>query len=138
MADAFFLRYNGKMCSVLIVNDVRILCAKLRHICEMEGLHVAAEAKNFNQALEEFKKHKPDYVFLDLNLEGTDSIDCLRHLLTINNHSKIILVAPINRKPKIEQGFEQGAAAYLLKPFSRRKVQNAIDISNSGDPDRFF
>ena len=126
------------MCSVLIVDNVRILRAKLGHICEMEGLRVAAEAKNFNQALEGFNKYKPDYVFLDLNLDGTESVDCLRHLLTINKNTKIILVAPINRKPKIEQCFEQGASAYLPKPFSRRKVQNAIQISKSGDPDRIF
>lgn len=47
-----FLRYDGGMSSVLIVDEVRILHIKLRHICEIEGLQVDAEAKNFNQPLD--------------------------------------------------------------------------------------
>ena len=63
------------------------------------------------------KEQKPHLVLLDMVLPDTDGIDLMKDLLRLAD-VPVIFVSGYGKDQIIAQAFEQGAADYLVKPFS--------------------
>ncbi len=77
---------------------------------------------NGDDALESLITEKnqdiPEYIFLDLNLPGTDGRDILKKLKENPDIKNIpvVVITSSNKKSDIEECYEHGADNYIMKP----------------------
>ena len=72
-------------------------------------------------AVEQFEKHLPDVVVLDINLPGFSGTEVLRRIRAVRDVPVIMLTARVNEVDRVV-GLELGADDYVSKPFSPREV----------------
>lgn len=74
-----------------------------------------------DEALEAFRKVRPDVVILDINLPGQDGLTILRSLRT-ESSVPILMLSARDDQNNISTSFEFEADDYIGKPFSPKEV----------------
>ena len=77
-------------------------------------------APDAQEGIELALHHKPDVVLLDIMMPVMDGISALMLLKSDENTDKIpvIMVSALRKKSKIVEAFNEGAADYVVKPFT--------------------
>ena len=109
----------------LIVDDEAIARRGLRRLLQQEAdLEVIGECASGREALEAIRSLKPDLVFLDVQMPEMNGFDVLRalqaellpYLVFVTAYDEYALRA-----------FEVQAVDYLLKPFSGKRLEQALE-----------
>lgn len=115
---------------ILIVEDDIEIRAYLKS--ELSSDFVVTTATNGEEAMQAIRHKKPDLVISDVMMpvmDGMELLSQIRRNTTINGLPVILLTAKTTDQDKIA-GLEQGADAYIAKPFNievlRRTVANLI------------
>ena len=107
----------------LVVDDEKLARDRLIGFLEkLGGVDVVGEATNGVEAVERIAQAKPDLVFLDVQMPGMDGFDVLKAIARPAPH---VVFATAYDDYAI-RAFEVAAIDYLLKPFSRARVEEAI------------
>jgi two-component system LytT family response regulator len=93
------------------------------------GIQIIAEAANGVQALELIRSLRPQLVFLDIQMPLMTGFEVLRQLKT---RPAVIFITAYDEYAL--KAFEVHALDYLLKPFSKERLHDALDhaLGNSG------
>lgn len=70
---------SQKIKSVLVVDDGFEICDMISHMVESLGLKVLV-AKDGFEAIEKYKQHMPDIVFLDVRMPEKDGCETLKEI----------------------------------------------------------
>jgi signal transduction histidine kinase/response regulator RpfG family c-di-GMP phosphodiesterase len=108
---------------ILVVDDNPDLRSYVSHVLQHRGYHVRTAA-NGETALELVETHTPDLILTDLMMPGLSGLDVIQRLRNDERfHSTpiILLTAKVDDETRIS-GVEQGADAYLGKPFNDREL----------------
>lgn len=89
------------------------------------------EASNGREAVELYKKEKPDIVLMDIMMPVMGGIDAIKEIKKINPVAKIIAITAY-ASSKGEKAVEAGVDFILKKPFTRREVIKAIEDLTKG------
>ena len=82
------------------------------------------EARNSEEAISQFKYHRPEVVLMDTNLPDMDGMDLVHHFSSYEHVFSIILTTA-NKDYGI-QAYEYDVADYLLKPLEIDRLTRAI------------
>ena len=110
--------------TILVVEDEDTLRDELSYQLEQEGYRVVRAADG-GQALERFRKEKPDLILLDLMLPVMSGVEVTRVVRRESDVPILILTARDSEVDKVV-GLELGADDYVTKPFSLRELQARI------------
>ncbi len=121
--------------SAIIIDDEQLARAELRYLLdEAGGVAVVAEGANGIEAVALIEQHHPDMVFLDVQMPGLDGFAVIKRLLIDRNGAAPGM--PTGPLPQIVfataydqyavRAFEVNAVDYLLKPFDRSRVDQAL------------
>ena len=110
------------MASVLVVDDSRTSRKILRGIFEEAGFLVIGEACDGDEAVEMYKKLKPDAVSMDITMPGKNGMDALQEIKSLDENAKVIMVTSINQKSKMTEAVKIGATDFVTKPFQSDHV----------------
>jgi two-component system LytT family response regulator len=106
----------------LIVDDEAPARERLRRmLAEVEGVELVGEAEDGPQAVEMIERLSPDLVLLDIQMPGLDGFEVVEALQA---PPPIIFVTAYDEYAI--RAFEIHALDYLLKPFSRARLTQAI------------
>ncbi len=105
---------------ILLVDDEKKILTLLRAYLEKEDYQII-EALDGNQALEAFRREKPDLVVLDIMLPVVDGLEVCRGIRRTSDIPIIMLTARDEDADKLV-GRELGADDYITKPFSPREL----------------
>lgn len=108
------------MVKVLVVEDESTLRETLCYLLEREG-YEAIQAEDGKVAIEQFVRHDPDIVLLDLMLPVINGNDVCRQIRQSSNVPIIMLTAKDTELDKV-LGLEMGADDYVTKPYSTREL----------------
>src|SRR5712691_11191386 len=110
----------------LIVDDEPVARKVLREELEMlEDVEVIAEADSGTAALDQIARHRPDLVFLDLQMPAMGGLEVVRRL-KYGDHVPVIVIVTAYDQYAI-QAFEAGAVDYLLKPVGQERLAAAVE-----------
>lgn len=108
---------------VLIVDDEPNIVLSLQFLLSREGYDIDV-ARDGESALAIAALTPPDLVVLDLMLPGLDGYEVCRRLRAADATAavKIVVVTARAREAERVRGLEEGADAYVTKPFSTREL----------------
>lgn len=108
----------------LIVDDEALARGRVRKLLAQEpDIEVAGECGSGPEAIEFIRTQRPDLVFLDVQMPEVSGFDVLRALAPEELPAVIFVTA--HDQHAIE-AFEVHALDYLLKPFKRARLQEAV------------
>jgi two-component system response regulator LytT len=113
--------------TALIIDDEPLARQELQYLLEgAGGVQVLAQGTNGIEAVELIRTHKPDLVFLDVQMPGLDGFAVLKKLLDRKMQMPQVVFATAFNQYAV-RAFEVNAIDYLLKPFDRKRVMQTIE-----------
>jgi DNA-binding NarL/FixJ family response regulator len=93
---------------------------------------MVAQAENAEQAIAEFRRHRPDITLMDLRLPGTNGTDALIAIRGEFPDARIIMLSMSDGDGEIQRALRAGAASYLLKTMPKDKLLAGIRSVHAG------
>src|SRR5262244_1016333 len=113
--------------SAVIVDDEQLARDELAYLVKnMADVNVVAQGRNGLEAINLIKEHSPDLVFLDVQMPGLDGFGVIKKLLDRKISLPQIVFATAFDQYAVK-AFEVNAIDYLLKPFDKKRVGQAIE-----------
>jgi two-component system LytT family response regulator len=124
--------------STLLVDDEPFARDSLKiFLAEHEGFRVIGECSNGLRAIQFINQHKPDLIFLDVQMPEVNGFEVLNEIETDN--PPVVIFATAYEKYAL-QAFDANAIDYLLKPFDRLRfteaIQKAVRFINGNNGER--
>src|SRR5258708_28090947 len=109
--------------AAIIAEDEPLLRGELKDALAVlwPELEIVAEAEDGVEAIRALGSHKPDVIFLDIEMPGMTGLDVARvasekcHVVFVTAYDQYAFPA-----------FDQGAVDYVMKPFSAARLAAAI------------
>jgi two-component system LytT family response regulator len=102
----------------------------LRLLRDEPGIECVGEARDGEEILEAARRLHPDLLFLDVSMPGLDGITALRRL-----DPRPLVVFTTAHEGHAVSAFDLQAVDYLLKPFGRARLQQALErVRQAGRP----
>jgi DNA-binding NarL/FixJ family response regulator len=118
---------------VLVVDDHAVVREGLRSFLELQdGIEVAGEAGDGEEALAEAARLEPDVVLMDLVMPHLDGVAALRRLRETQPHARVIVLTSFLDDDKLLPALRAGAAGYLLKNAPPQEVARAVRVAHDG------
>lgn len=120
------------MIRIVVVEDEPLARQEtIELLSELPGVEVVASAENGRLALAAIAEHKPDAVFLDIEMPGIQGTEVM-HMLPEPKPALVFVTAYAQHAI---EAFAGGAVHYLLKPISRVSLAQALSrIRPKNDP----
>jgi len=107
--------------TVLIVEDSRVMQRTLRRLFEADSLQVLI-ASDAQSGVEQFRKHPPSAVILDLKLPGMSGKELCREFKSMMASVPIVVLSANSDVEDKVLLLELGADDYVTKPFSPKEL----------------
>lgn len=122
-----------KKIRILLIEDHILMRMGLASATQIESdLVVVAEVEDGRQALESFRKHKPDVTIVDLRLPGMDGIEVIKTIRKENATARILVLSSYAGGDDISRAIQCGASGYVLKSMPLEQVLDAVRVVHTG------
>jgi DNA-binding NarL/FixJ family response regulator len=118
---------------ILCVDDHPLMREGITAVIQNEpDMLVAGEASNGQEALQEFRKHRPDITLMDLRLPDMSGIDALIAIRAEYVAARVIMLTTFEGDAEIQRALQAGAQGYMLKSMPRKRLVEMIRKVHSG------
>lgn len=117
----------GKV-KVLVAEDSRVAIKAITGYLEEVGVHPLI-AETGNDAVELYRKERPDIILLDVILPDIDGFEVARQIRQMqgkDDWTAIIFLSVMSKDEDLARGIEAGGDDYLIKPVGRVVVQAKV------------
>jgi two-component system LytT family response regulator/two-component system response regulator LytT len=125
--------------SALIIDDEQLARDELKYLLDqVGGVKVVAQGTNGIEAVDLIEEHHPDLVFLDVQMPGLDGFAVIQRLMDrartradkepgqeAEPLPQIVFATAYDQYAV--RAFDVNAVDYLLKPFDRTRVEQAVE-----------
>jgi two-component system, chemotaxis family, chemotaxis protein CheY len=115
--------------SVMVVDDSKFMRNRIKEALEGEELTVVGEAKDGDEAIELYRKLKPELVTMDVTMRNTDGFTAAEEILKEFPEAKLVLLTLREEEEKhfLEEAAKKlGIKAVILKPFKPDELKALI------------
>ena len=102
-------------------------------IASQPDMLLVAQASNGAEALEEFRRQRPDITLMDLRLPGTDGIDTLIAIRGEFPRARVIILTTSDGDGDIQRALRSGASGYILKSMPKNEMLSVIRSVHAGN-----
>jgi len=115
--------------TALIIDDEQLARQELRFLLDSTGsVEILAEGTNGIEAVELIEEHRPDVVFLDVQMPGLDGFAVIKRLIdhrVLDRLPQFVFATAYDQYAV--RAFDVNAVDYLLKPFDRNRIVQSVD-----------
>ncbi len=123
----------NKPIRILLADDHPILRKGVRALAADEvDMEFVAEASNGLEAIEEFRKHRPDVALIDLQMPDMNGLEAMIAIRNEFPEARFIVLTTYAGDVQILRALKAGARAYLLKSLLRRELLDTIRAVYAG------
>jgi two-component system, chemotaxis family, chemotaxis protein CheY len=112
----------------LIVDDFSTMRRIVRGLLKESGFPIADEAEDGVVALQMLRNTKFDFVVTDINMPNMNGFGLLTTIKSdaALKHLPVLMVTAEARKEDIVRAAQQGAAGYIVKPFTKATLEEKV------------
>ena len=112
----------------LIVDDFSTMRRIVRGLLKEIGYNNADEAEDGAVALNMLKSAKYDFVVSDINMPNMNGFELLNQIKADAGlkHLPVLMVTAEARKEDIVRAAQEGAAGYIVKPFTKATLEEKV------------
>jgi len=125
-----------------LADKIRVLIAD-DHVTVREGLSamigrqpdmmVAGEAATGREAVDLWRKHRPDVALLDLRMPILDGVGAIEEIREQDASARVIVLTTFDTDNEISRAIKAGAKGYLLKDAQREELLECIRKVHAGE-----
>jgi DNA-binding NarL/FixJ family response regulator len=93
---------------------------------------LVAQASSAHDAIEQFRKIRPDVTLMDLRLPDRNGIDAMISILAEFPEARIIMLTTFEGDVEIDRALQSGARGYLLKSMPPKELVEVIRQVHAG------
>jgi DNA-binding NarL/FixJ family response regulator len=118
---------------ILLADDHPVLRQGIQALAADESdMEFVAEASNGREAIEQFRKHRPDITLMDLQMPDMNGIDVMITIRDEFPDARFIILTTYAGDVQVSRALKAGARAYLLKSFLRKELLDTIRAVHAG------
>ena len=117
------------MAKVLVVDDSAFTRKIIIDVLSKEGYEIAGEAENGSEAINLYKKTKPDLVTMDIVMPEVDNIDgigAVREIVETDPKARILMITAMGQREALNQAQQAGAKGFIVKPFNSATIIDEV------------
>ncbi|WP_272893635.1 response regulator [Heyndrickxia oleronia] len=115
------------MAKILVVDDAKFMRVTLTNMLKKANHVVIGEAENGREAVELYRKLKPEIVTMDITMPEMTGLDAVKEIKKEFPDAKIVMCSSMGQQKMVMDAIEAGAKDYIVKPFNENRVNEAID-----------
>ena len=121
------------MIKVLTVDDHPLLREGIAAVIQGEpDMMLVAEATNGQEAIENFRLHRPDVTLMDIQMPGMDGINAMTAIRRNFPNARFIVLTTYQGDIQAVRAIKAGASGYLLKNMLRKDLLDTIRAVHAG------
>lgn len=113
------------MPKILVVDDAQFMRMRAVKLLTQNG-YECIEAENGVEAVNKYKKERPDAVMLDITMPDMDGLEALRQLMKIDANARVAMVTAMGQQSVVMEAIKAGAKDFVVKPFDPNRVLAAV------------
>ena len=118
---------------ILTVDDHQLLREGIAAVLEsQEDMTVVAQASNGREAVDSFRRLRPDVTLMDLRMPDMSGIEAITAIRAEFADARIIVLTTYAGDAQAAAALKAGAAGYLLKNLVRKELIETIRVVHSG------
>jgi two-component system, chemotaxis family, chemotaxis protein CheY len=114
------------MTKILVVDDAAFMRMKAVKVLKEQGYEVV-EAGTGAEAVDQYKKEKPDAVLMDITMPDVDGLTALKQLKEIDPGAKVTMVTAMGQQAIVMDALKSGALDFIVKPFDPARIMSAVE-----------
>jgi two-component system chemotaxis response regulator CheY len=113
----------------LVVDDFSTMRRIVRNLLKESGYSEADEAEDGIVALQKLRSSNFDFVVSDINMPNMNGFQLLAEIKKDDKlkHLPVLMVTAEARKEDIVLAAQQGAAGYIVKPFTKATLEDKVN-----------
>jgi len=119
---------------VLLADDHPMFLAGVASIIELErDITIVGQAADGRQAVELWRKHRPDVTLVDLRMPVLDGVGVISAIRHEDSSARLVVLTTYDSDNDIYRAIKAGARGYLLKDARREELLDCIRKVNAGE-----
>jgi DNA-binding NarL/FixJ family response regulator len=118
---------------ILAVDDHALLRRGIAALVNAESdMKLVAEAVSGEEAIQQFKKHRPDVTLMDLQMAGMSGIEAIIAIRSDFPQARIVILTTYLNDVQVVRALKAGARAYVLKGHVDQDLSEVIRAVHAG------
>ncbi|GAA4572715.1 response regulator [Planotetraspora kaengkrachanensis] len=118
----------------VIADDQALVRTGFRMILTADGIEVAAEAANGDEAVAAVRRTRPDVVLMDIRMPQMDGLEATRRILAGGaEDTRVLILTTYDLDHYVYAALAAGASGFLLKDVTPEHLVAAVRMVRSGD-----
>lgn len=119
---------------ILLVDDhMAIRMGLMTAVSDTSDMEVVADVDDGLEALDAYRRHRPDVVVLDLRMHGMNGIETIRALRSEFPEARILVFSNYSKGDEVYQAIKSGAAGFAVKEMALDLLLEAIRTVHAGE-----
>lgn len=116
---------------IVIVDDDKLVAVSLKTIISgAENIEVCAIGSSADEAVELYRKHKPDIMLMDIRMGEKTGLEAAEIILSEDNNAKILFLTTFADEEYIFKALKIGAKGYILKQNYESIVPSLVAVEH--------
>lgn len=114
----------------LVVDDFSTMRRIVRNLLKESGYTEVDEAEDGVVAMHKLRNSNFDFVVTDINMPNMNGFELLNEIKKDDKlkHLPVLMVTAEARKEDIVMAAQQGAAGYIVKPFTKATLEEKVSL----------
>ena len=118
---------------IMTVDDHPLLRQGIATLIESEvDLELVAEASDGEEAIAQFRLHRPDVTLMDIQMPNVNGVEAISRIRSEFPDAKILVLSTYAGDVQVLRAIKAGARGYLLKGNVRKELLEAIRTVHAG------
>ena len=118
---------------ILTVDDHPLLREGIAVLIKSEAdMKLVAEASNGEEAIEQFRLHRPDVTLMDIQMPTLNGTEAISRIRSEFPNARIIVLSTYSGDVQVLRAIKAGARGYILKGHVGRELLDAIRSVHAG------